>query len=86
MGPDGLVAERGHQLSTSAYPKLWTKARRRSLTPKERGRPLGERPYDPRGASGSARLNDGTSPCRGREWGGRDLTPFLGFMPESRAE
>ncbi|MGW9636672.1 tyrosine-type recombinase/integrase [Nocardiopsis alba] len=79
QGPDGLVffGERGHQLATSTYAKVWRKARRRALNPQEFASPLAERPYDLRSACVSAWLNSGTPPRQVAEWAGHGLDVLL---------
>ncbi|GLU46317.1 site-specific integrase [Nocardiopsis ansamitocini] len=79
QGPDGLVffGEKGRQLATSTYSKVWRRARGRALAPQEFESPLAQRPYDLRSACVSAWLTNGTQPRQVAEWAGHGLDVLL---------
>jgi integrase len=70
--------ERGDQLATVTYTRLWGRARRRAFGEGVAGTsPLARRPYDLRHAAVSTWLNSGVEPARVAQWAGHSVDVLL---------
>jgi integrase len=69
--------QRGAELATVTYSRLWKKARQAALSPEQYASPLARRPYDLRHAAVSTWLGGGVSPPQVAEWAGHSLDVLL---------
>lgn len=69
--------ERGGELASVTYTRLWAKARRAALTAEQFRSPLAQRPYDLRHAAVSGWLAAGVAPTRIAEWAGHSVEVLL---------
>jgi integrase len=79
VGPSAglLVGERGGQLATITYVRVWDRARAAVFTPKQYSSPLAHRPYDLRHAAVSTWLNGGVAPTQVADWAGHSVAVLL---------
>jgi hypothetical protein len=76
---DGRVfaGDRGGELPSITYAKVWRRARERAFTPEVVASPLAARPYDLRHAAVSTWLNGGVPPTQVAEWAGHSVAVLL---------
>jgi integrase len=72
-----FVGERGSELATITYVRVWNRARAAVLTPAQYSSPLARRPYDLRHAAVSTWLNGGVAPTQVAEWAGHSVAVLL---------
>jgi integrase len=73
-----FCGERGDQLATVTYTRLWARARTTAFGQDlAKASPLARRPYDLRHAAVSTWLNGGVSPTRVAEWAGHSVDVLL---------
>jgi integrase len=81
FGVDGsgrlFRGERGDELATVTYGRLWDRARARALTAEQYASPLARRPYDLRHAAVSTWLNSGVPATQVAEWAGHSVAVLL---------
>lgn len=77
-GPGGRYRPTlGQPFSSSAYGRVWQKARARALTVEQQASPLARRPYDLRHAAVSLWLNAGVPATQVAEWAGHSVAVLL---------
>lgn len=69
--------ERGGELATITYTRLWDRARKAALTAEQYESPLARRPYDLRHAAVSTWLNGGVPATQVAEWAGHSVAVLL---------
>lgn len=76
---DGRVfpGERGGELPSITYSRVWRRARAIAFTPEVFASPLARRPYDLRHAAVSTWLNGGVPPTQVAEWAGHSVAVLL---------
>ena len=72
-----FVGERGGQLATITYVRVWDRVRATVLTRAQYLSPLARRPYDLRHAAVSTWLNGGVAPTQVAEWAGHSVAVLL---------
>jgi integrase len=72
-----FVGERGSELATITYVRVWDRVRAAVLTPAQYSSPLARRPYDLRHAAVSTWLNGGVAPTQVAEWAGHSVAVLL---------
>lgn len=79
VGSEGRLfpGERGGELPSITYGRVWRRARCAALTPEEVASPLASRPYDLRHAAVSTWLNGGVPPTQVAEWAGHSVAVLL---------
>lgn len=77
--PDGRLfsGDRGGELPSITYAKVWRRAREIAFTPEVVASPLARRPYDLRHAAVSTWLNGGVPPTQVAEWAGHSVAVLL---------
>lgn len=69
--------DRGGELPSITYGRVWRRAREAAFTPKVAASPLARRPYDLRHAAVSTWLNGGVPPTQVAEWAGHSVAVLL---------
>ena len=69
--------ERGGELATVTYGRLWDRARKAALTAEQYASPLVRRPYDLRHAAVSTWLNGGVPATQVADWAGHSVAVLL---------
>jgi integrase len=72
-----FTGERGRQVPTITYQRVWRQARRATFTAEVCGSPLVRRPYDLRHAAVSTWLNSGVPAPEVAEWAGHSVAVLL---------
>ncbi len=72
-----FLGERGGELATVTYVRVWDRARAAVLTPAQYASPLARRPYDLRHAAVSTWLNGGVAATQVAEWAGHSVAVLL---------
>lgn len=72
-----FTGERGGELATITYGKVWDRARKAAFTPEAYASPLARRPYDLRHAAVSTWLNGGVPATQVAEWAGHSVEVLL---------
>lgn len=77
--PDGRLfsGDRGGDLPSITYGRVWQRARAAAFTPEMAASPLARRPYDLRHAAVSTWLNGGVPPTQVAEWAGHSVAVLL---------
>jgi len=70
-------ADRGSELRTNTYARIWARARAAAFTPEVVRSPLAARPYDLRHAAVSTWLAAGVAPTQVAEWAGHSVAVLL---------
>lgn len=68
-----FTGERGGELATITYVRLWDRARAAALTPEQAASPLARRPYDLRHAAVSTWLTSGVPATQVAAWAGHSV-------------
>ena len=77
-GPGGRYRPTiGQPFSSSAYSRVWKRARRRALSAEQQASPLAARPYDLRHAAVSLWLNAGVPATQVANWAGHSVAVLL---------
>lgn len=72
-----FIGERGGELPSITYSRVWQRARAAAFTPEVAASPLAKRPYDLRHAAVSTWLNGGVPPTQVAEWAGHSVAVLL---------
>lgn len=79
VASDGRLfsGDRGGDLPSITYGRVWQRARAAAFTPEVAASPLAKRPYDLRHAAVSTWLNGGVPPTQVAEWAGHSVAVLL---------